>query len=1094
MEKEVKIIDHINCNKGIISIGDNCINLNNCIIINLGEVIKILQSDYKTIELMNESICFENNTKVTDKILFNALKDFISDDNNRQKYSIQESDNSNGKQFPNYLKDITKEYKKKKDYDLFISARTCIEGEKDKSLEYKVGKKVSKFFNDNGIATFWWEDCKEYYKTINEKIALSLVYSKNFVGLSFSNDLKCLNINNKILNYFSYEIKTFRNLHDSNNCNNADSFLFETDLSKFVPKERKMLFCYNQDNEISFDNTFLNGIAEMKEIETNDDLNKICFDTIQFIVDKCEFKSKRRLIKKAKKNFLNKNNVIYKIKEKKVRGNYKTKELLKVIISSPLLFLKKIYSIFFSSFVRVTSTFLFIVIPLIAIIFELGYFLDWPFVRVITFSNFWLGLLPYLFGLIALSYGLFFLIKEKCYKILHYSIFSFILIFELLFLVLVIVINYRALNSEDSNVINYKGSILVVDESDANEEESNVISIKYAYLCNNESKLPLKLYNKIINYNIISALNDNSSVEFEKNDSVKSINNIPYFDKSISSIIFPDNIIAFEKFILISNKTKNLTIPAIKNININEKFIFKNDSTDDNNSNKELTVNINGGYLDSTSFDNNKIISYIKEINVFSNCEITSDAFDNISNTKINISNNNYNKIKDSIDNKKIINNNVCLSCYDVDDNNNRIDQDYKIKIIDENGIETVENYKYNDEVKFDYNTKIINGRLCKESYYFDDIKIDSFVVTRDFTFKTLFIPIDGFEVKVMSNDIKIEGEKLYKPNEEVVLNAENVPFGYVGEWRFDDKVEIGNKCCFEMPFNDIEIEFVTHKVFDKVDEKISFGRYPQSKVLNQDLINTLNETANNNSNEWKDFGYYNKGTVDYYMQYIDLDIDNDNLFDYRGIYFTSYRPYDCQKESTKDNSYMSRNGYDINTIYWFKYEEISWDIVKKDENKLYLISEFIIDNQEFYPSSSSDIIITDLDKYGHYASNYYYSTIKQWLTENIYEKSFDDYQRNVILKSSIRYSKTSAASAYVYLPTESEIKDYYARDIDRIAESTDYSISQGLSSNSWLLCTSSTSNGANWVSNSGKIYSGIYGDINVSNLMGIRPVICIEI
>ena len=78
--------------------------------------------------------------------------------------------------------------------------------------------------------------------------------------------------------------------------------------------------------------------------------------------------------------------------------------------------------------------------------------------------------------------------------------------------------------------------------------------------------------------------------------------------------------------------------------------------------------------------------------------------------------------------------------------------------------------------------------------------------------------------------------------------------------------------------------------------------------------------------------------------------------------------------------------------------------------------------------------------------------------------------------------------------PFKAVINDYYARDIDRIAESTDYSISQGLSSNSWLLCTSSTSNGANWVSNSGKIYSGIYGDINVSNLMGIRPVICIEI
>lgn len=92
---------------------------------------------------------------------------------------------------------------------------------------------------------------------------------------------------------------------------------------------------------------------------------------------------------------------------------------------------------------------------------------------------------------------------------------------------------------------------------------------------------------------------------------------------------------------------------------------------------------------------------------------------------------------------------------------------------------------------------------------------------------------------------------------------------------------------------------------------KITFGEYPQMRVTDETLAATLNGIAGTlpteeNSQNWTSYGYYIEGKVKDYMWYIDVKSGEDR---YRGVYFTSYRPYYCGNSGSADNSFQSHNG-----------------------------------------------------------------------------------------------------------------------------------------------------------------------------------------
>ena len=249
----------------------------------------------------------------------------------------------------------------------------------------------------------------------------------------------------------------------------------------------------------------------------------------------------------------------------------------------------------------------------------------------------------------------------------------------------------------------------------------------------------------------------------------------------------------------------------------------------------------------------------------------------------------------------------------------------------------------------------------------------------------------------------------------------------------------------------------------------VYFGSYPQTKVSDETLLNTLNAKAGElpteeNSYLWNSYGYYVNYSVKDYMWYIDEEVEGSK---YRGVYFTSYRPYNCGDGSDKNNTYQDDNGYFVSTTYWFKYEGIKWRVLTESGNRAFLMCDIAIDSQQYYHNYSETRTI---DGKTVYPNNYAESEIRKWLNETFYNTAFNDLQKAIIRTTSVDNSARSTSpystvwnngeNEYacentldkVFLLSEYEVtnRDYgfssYADSLDtaRRLKSSDYAKSQG--------------------------------------------------
>lgn len=180
-------------------------------------------------------------------------------------------------------------------------------------------------------------------------------------------------------------------------------------------------------------------------------------------------------------------------------------------------------------------------------------------------------------------------------------------------------------------------------------------------------------------------------------------------------------------------------------------------------------------------------------------------------------------------------------------------------------------------------------------------------------------------------------------------------------------------------------------------------------------------------------------------MWYIDVTHNNEQ---YRGVYFTSYRPCSTGYSSSSGNSYQDNNGYNTSTVYWFKYEPIKWRILTESNGEALILCEMIIDSQEYYNSTSSRTI----DGSTVYANNYAYSNIRKWLNDNFYNTAFTSLQKELILLTEVDNSARSTnpdnnstqwnsgnnsyacanTNDYIFLLSEQEVtKSAYGFDTD---------------------------------------------------------------
>ena len=293
-------------------------------------------------------------------------------------------------------------------------------------------------------------------------------------------------------------------------------------------------------------------------------------------------------------------------------------------------------------------------------------------------------------------------------------------------------------------------------------------------------------------------------------------------------------------------------------------------------------------------------------------------------------------------------------------------------------------------------------------------------------------------------------------------------------------------------------------------NNKIFFGSYPQSIVNDNNLMIKLNELAGKlptevNKNDWHDYNYYIKGQKTNYMYYKDVEIDN---IKYRGVYFTQYRPVVYLSDSLESATMQIENGYTKCKIYWFSYDQIEWDILKEANGKALIISNSILDAQEYYPANFEA-------QFNHnggdgYANNYELSNVRKFINETFYTTAFNDLHRALIentnadnsvesLETNMTIYKCNDTNDKLFLLSYQEAgATYYLTSTKRKAKGSDYAKCQGLFGNSSTGYDNWWLRSPNWRDAKEVYYVMDNGHIDHVNVMitanGIRPACWIKL
>ena len=423
--------------------------------------------------------------------------------------------------------------------------------------------------------------------------------------------------------------------------------------------------------------------------------------------------------------------------------------------------------------------------------------------------------------------------------------------------------------------------------------------------------------------------------------------------------------------------------------------------------------------------------------------------------------------------------------------------------------------YKYGKEITLSADTNdgynlsgwYINDKLYKEDSSFKwTVDINNVFEVR-YGVNSYYITLENEADDVVISGIKSGYE--YDYNSQITLTA-TTSFGALINWHRSDGVEYyGKMYSFKMPATDITIT-VTINLYTRVDNKIYFGYYPQTKVTNNTLISELNNLAGtepNSSNKynWTDYNYYLSSNITSYMFYQDIDYDNDGAYDYRGVYFTQYRPYLYSSSSSESNSKQYDNGYTTNTVYWFSYDPIEWNILTEFNGKALIIANLILDSQDYYPGYDSST-------FSHNggtgcANNYVLSNIRAWLNDNFYNTVFSDLQKAIIKTTTVDNSVASTGQSsndYVCNNTNDkifslsykEVTTYYTSSTARLAKGTDYAKAQGLYVNGsngdsywWTRSPCSNSSTGAYVAINGFLNGNV-----CCNYFGVRPALWVNL
>ena len=244
--------------------------------------------------------------------------------------------------------------------------------------------------------------------------------------------------------------------------------------------------------------------------------------------------------------------------------------------------------------------------------------------------------------------------------------------------------------------------------------------------------------------------------------------------------------------------------------------------------------------------------------------------------------------------------------------------------------------------------------------------------------------------------------------------------------------------------------------------KKITFGSYPQTEVTDATLKATLTAKAGTlptkaNAQKWTSYKYYHKYTENDvakaerdFMWYIDVVEGTEK---YRGVYFSAYRPTYVLRSSADTTSYQDDNGYVTGTVYWFKYEPISWTVLSENttDGTSLILCDMILDCMEFDYDS--------LNSTPQYDNNYSKSSVRKWLNATFLNTAFGADDQAKIVAKTVDNSVISTGHLVnpnvcgntedkIFLLSYAEaVNDQYGLELSefRIKKSTAYAKAQGV-------------------------------------------------
>lgn len=261
------------------------------------------------------------------------------------------------------------------------------------------------------------------------------------------------------------------------------------------------------------------------------------------------------------------------------------------------------------------------------------------------------------------------------------------------------------------------------------------------------------------------------------------------------------------------------------------------------------------------------------------------------------------------------------------------------------------------------------------------------------------------------------------------------------------------------------------------VGDGIAYGSYPQTRVTDEKLLAALNAA----DGTWVSYGYYLKNQPDDYMQYKDVELDGEK---YRAVQFSTYRPqktYDAAyKPGSESGAEQYTNGYFANTVYWFRYEPLTWRVLDATyEKNLLVFAMSVLDAQPF------------AQKGNDYAA----SVIRTWLNDSFVRTAFSADETAFLKEAALADAgvtdKVFLLSLEDMTNTAYGFSDSTSSDDARSAMGTDYAKAQGMTYNlysgnaHWLLRTAKGSSSEVYLTR----YDGnIASTLSYFNFNGTRP------